>query len=204
MKRKIITLCTLVAFACSLTGCITVSEEHKGAAKGAGIGAATGAIAGAVIAPGGSKTKGAVIGGLAGALLGGLIGNYTVDKKLTAEQTAAKYNFQPTSGGEVRIESVTVVPTVVTPGGKVDVTATYALLSASPDSPAMVTQTCEIRHNGELVGNPEASVSHTGGTYSSTIPIMLPADAKKGSYTVYTTVKTAYGKDSKETSFTVQ
>lgn len=129
MKRTAIALLTLATFTLSgLTGCITVPEEHQGAAKGAGIGAATGALAGAILAPEGAGLKGAVLGGLAGALVGGLIGNYTVDKKLSAEQTASKYNFQPSSGTMVRIENVTTTPTTVRPGDKIDIQTTYALL----------------------------------------------------------------------------
>ena len=43
-----------------------------------------------------------------------------------------------------------------------------------------------------------------GGTYTSSVPLFLPTDAKKGTYTVITTIKTDVGKDSRETSFIVQ
>lgn len=205
MKHGFIAAFTLAAFTItSLTGCVTVSEEHKGAAKGAGYGAAAGAIAGAVLAGEGSRTKGAVLGGLAGALIGGLIGNYTVDRKFTAEQTAARYNYQPASGTMVRIENVSTTPTSVNAGEKVEIQTTYALLTPSASDQTNVTESVEIRYGGDLVGNPEATVAHTGGTYTSTIPIILPADAKKGNYKVITTVKTDSGKDTRETSFTVR
>lgn len=205
MKKNIIALVTLAAFTFTgLAGCVTVSEEHKGAAKGAGYGAAAGAIAGAVLAGEGSRTKGAVLGGLAGALIGGVIGNYTIDKKQTAEQTAARYNFQPSSGAMVRIENVTAAPTSVKAGEKVEIQTTYALLTPAADAQTAVTESVELRHEGNLVGNPEAMVSHGGGTYTSTIPIILPADAKKGTYRVTATIKTATAKDTREASFTVQ
>ncbi|AJE04111.1 glycine zipper domain-containing protein [Geobacter pickeringii] len=205
MKRNVIARATLAAFTfTTLTGCVTVSEEHKGAAKGAGYGAAAGAIAGAVLAGEGSRTKGAVLGGLAGALIGGIIGNYTIDKKQTAEQTATRYNFQPSSGTMVRIENVGVTPTSVRPGEKVEIQTTYALLMPNANSQASVTESVELRHEGDLVGNPETMVTHAGGTYTSTIPIVLPADAKKGTYRVIATVKTESGRDTRETTFTVR
>lgn len=205
MKRTITTLLTLATFTLSgLTGCVTIPEEHQGAAKGAGIGAATGALAGAILAPEGAGLKGAVLGGLAGALVGGLIGNYTVDKKMSAEQTANKYNFQPSSGTMVRIENVTTTPASVRPGDKVDIQTTYALLAPSNDSQMDVTEAVEIRHEGDLVGNPQATVAHTGGTYTATIPIFLPPDAKKGTYRVTSTISTPTAKDVRESSFTVR
>lgn len=205
MKIRLISLITLAAFTVGgIAGCVSVPKEHEGAAKGAGYGGVAGALAGAVLAGEGSRTKGAVLGGLAGALIGGVIGNYTLDKKLTSEETAAKYNVQPSSGTMVRLENVTTVPTSVNPGERVEVQTTYALLASSASEQVGLTESVEIYYGGELVGNPEAMVTHTGGTYTFTIPIVLPADAKKGSYRVISTVRTATAKDSRETSFTVR
>ncbi|NVN92015.1 MAG: hypothetical protein HXX11_15645 [Desulfuromonadales bacterium] len=204
MKTRILALCTLVAFSLGTSGCITVSPEHEGAAKGAGIGAATGAVAGAVLAGEGSRVKGAIIGGLAGALLGGVIGNYTVDKKRTAQETTARYAYQPTSGTVVRIENAHTTPTVVKPGGTVNLEATYAVMAPSSNDQVDITESREVTLDGDLVANPEVTVQHTGGTYSTSIPLILPQDAKPGSYRVITTIKTASGKDSRQSTFTVK
>lgn len=205
MKIKLITLLTLAAFTLvGIAGCITVPKEHEGAAKGAGYGGAAGALAGAILAGEGSRTKGAVLGGLAGALIGGVIGNYTIDKKQTAEETAARYNVQPSSGTMIRLENVTTIPASVAPGERVEVQSTYALLTPTTGEQVALTESVEIYHEGELVGNPEAMVTHSGGTYTFTIPIILPKDTKKGTYKVISTVKTATAKDRRETSFTVR
>ena len=98
MKLRIASFLTLVIFFLGMSGCASIPEEHEGTAKGAGIGAVAGALGGAIIAGEGSRTKGAIIGGLAGALIGGVVGNYTVDKKKTADETSNKYNYQPDSG----------------------------------------------------------------------------------------------------------
>lgn len=204
MKMRIAALLTLTAFLAGASGCVTVSEEHKGAATGAGLGGVTGAVAGAVLAGEGSRTKGALIGGLAGALIGGVIGNYTVDKKKTAQETTAKYDYNRSAGTVVRIETATTTPAVVSPGGTATLEATYAVMAPSNDTQVAITESREVTLNGELVGNPEVNVSHTAGTYHTSIPLILPADAKKGKYRVITTIRSAAGKDSRETSFTVQ
>lgn len=204
MKLRIVTMLTLLTFVLGMSGCATVPQEHEGAAKGAGYGAVAGALGGALLAGEGSRTKGAILGGLAGALIGGVIGNYTVDKKKTAAETSSKYNYQPSAGTVVRIEGATAMPATVKPGDKVDLNATYALLSPAADSQINITESREVRLAGELVGNPEVNVSHTAGTYTSSVPLFLPADAKTGTYKVITTIKTAAGKDSRETSFVVR
>lgn len=204
MKNRITALLTLSAFVFGISGCATIPEEHQGAATGAGLGGAAGAVAGAVLAGEGSRTKGALLGGLAGALIGGVIGNYTVDKKKTAQQTSDKYAYNPASGTVVRIEAAASKPAVLSPGATTNLEATYAVMAPSADSQVSITESREVTLNGELVGNPEVTVSRTAGTYSSTVPLILPADAKKGKYKVITTIKTAAGKDSRESSFTVQ
>jgi hypothetical protein len=106
-------------------------------------------------------------------------------------------------GTVLRIEGVTAMPSVVKPGEKVDLNATYAVL-APTDTDLNITETREIRMGGELVGKPEVNVTRRGGTYSSTVPLFLPSDAKPGTYTVVTTIQTEKAKDSRETSFTVK
>ena len=204
MNMRLAAMVTLTAFMFGTSGCVTVSEEHQGAAKGAGLGGLGGAVAGAILAGEGSRTKGALIGGLAGALLGGVIGNYAVDKKKTAKETSSKYAYEPSSGTVVRIETAAVTPSVVSPGGTANLEATYAVMTPSSDSQVAITEIREVTLNGELVGNPEVNVKHSAGTYRTSVPLILPNDAKKGKYRVITTIKTESGKDSRESSFTVQ
>jgi uncharacterized membrane protein len=203
MKYRIISIVTILAFMVVLFGCASIPEEHKGAATGAAVGGATGVLAGAVLGKSGSKTGTAIIGGLAGALVGGLIGHYAYDQKKTKEETAQKYAYQSSMGTVLRIEGVTAMPSVVKPGEKVDLNATYAVLAAT-DTDINITETREIRIGGELVGKPEVDVTRRGGTYSSTVPLFLPSDAKPGTYTVMMTIQSENAKDSRETSFTVK
>jgi uncharacterized protein YcfJ len=204
MYLRIVSVVTFLMFILGMSGCATIPEEHQGAATGAGIGALAGAVGGALIAGEGSKTKGAIIGGLAGALVGGVIGNYTVDQKKSAPETATKYNYQSSAGTVVRIEEALAKPARVRPGDKVDLEATYAVMTPYPNTQVNITEAREVRLNNELVGNPEVNVSHAAGTYTSSVPLFLPADARKGTYKVITTIKTDVGRDSRETSFIVQ
>lgn len=203
MKKKIISLVTIAIFGLVIMGCGTV-QEHKGAATGAGVGAATGAAAGAVLGKKGSKVETAIIGGLVGALVGGAIGHYAYDKKKTQQETAQKYDYKSAEGTMVRIEDVSAVPATVKPGDKVELGATYALLSPSADADIKITEIREIRHDGELVGRPEVIVTHKGGTYSSTVPLFLPQNAKTGTYRVLTTIQAPNAQDSRETTFIVR
>lgn len=199
MKHKIVAIVTILSFMVVLFGCASIPEEHKGAATGAAVGGAAGVLAGAAL----GDTKGAIIGGLAGALVGGLIGHYAYDQKRTKAETDQKYAYQSSMGTMLRIEDVTATPATVKPGDKVDLKVTYAVLEAA-DKDVNITETREIKMGSELVGKPEVSVIRRGGTYTSTIPIFLPADSKTGTYSVVATIQSQNAKDSKGTSFTVK
>ena len=164
---------------------------------------ATGAIAGALLGSKGAKTEMAVVGGLLGALAGGAIGHYAYDQKRTKEETAQKYNYQSSEGTLLRIEDVAIIPEIARPGDKVEMKMTYAVLGVAAGKETEFSEIREIRYQGELYGKPEVTVSRQDGTYSSSIPLMLPSDAKKGKYIVTMTVKGASISDSKESSFQV-
>lgn len=180
-------------------GCSTVSE-NRGAATGAGVGAATGAAAGAIF---GRSTGAAVIGGLLGALAGGAIGHYGYDQKQNRQETAKTLNYQPSSGNMIKVENVDVSPANVAPGAEVNLGMNYAVLTPSGTAETPITETREITHNGKIVGNPEVRVTRPDGTYTSTLPLQLPANAEKGEYKVRMTVKGPAGSDSRETAFRV-
>jgi len=200
MRHKAIALLTALVFLV-VTSCATIPEENKGAATGAGIGAATGAVLGAVV---GRNVSGAVIGGLLGALVGGAIGHYYVDQKKTRNETASQYGYRSTQGNMLRMEEASVVPQTVSPGGTVEMKMTYAVLTPAETTEVSVIEKREIRHNGELVGNPEVTVTHKGGTYTSSIPLTLPADAKKGLYVVTNTVQSGTLSEQLQSAFTVR
>ena len=183
-----------------LVACASVPEEHKGAATGAGVGAATGAVAGGLI---GGGTKGAVIGGLLGGLAGGAIGHYGYDTKRSASDTAKAYNYQPSSGNVVKIEEASATPSTVQPGQPVDLKMTYAVMTPNPGQAINVTETREIRFGNEVVGKPQVNVSRSGGTFTSNVPLTLPSNAQRGTYTVTNTVQAEGVTDTKQFTFNV-
>jgi uncharacterized protein YcfJ len=190
----------LLFFISLLSSCATIPEEHKGAATGAGIGAATGAVAGAIL---GKDTQSAVLGALAGALVGGAIGHYAYDQKKSREETQQTYNYKSDYGTVLTLEEVSSVPKSVYPGQTVELKMTYAILNPTPDVQTSITETRMITHNGNMVGNPEVRVTRTDGTYTSSIPLHLPADAEKGTYVVKSEIKSDNAKDSREFTFSV-
>jgi hypothetical protein len=204
MYRKIVSIVVILAFMIGVFGCASVPQEHKGATTGAGVGAATGVAAGALLGSAGAKTEMAVLGGVLGALAGGLIGHYAYDKKNSKENTSKKYNYKSSKGVFVKIENASVVPLTVKTGEKIDFRMTYAVLGAKSGSELSVTETREIKYIGELFAKPKMYVNREDGTYSSSIPITIPADAKKGKYTVRFAVTSQNASDSREMSFTVK
>ena len=57
--------------------------------------------------------------------------------------------------------------------------------------------------SGNMVSNPEGRVTRADGTYTSAIPLHLPADAGKGTYVVTSEIRSDNAKDSREFTFTV-
>lgn len=200
MKTKILAIVLCIALVLPVLGCETVSER-PGTATGAGVGGAAGAIAGAAIGDGGAGQ--AVVGGLLGALIGGAIGYYAYDRDRDADETSRVYNYSPAEGNLINIEEASAVPQTVRPGDEVNLRMTYAVLTPDRAGETQVTEIREIRHNGELVGRPSVTVARTDGTYTSTIPLRLPPNADPGTYQVTETVESSFGRDSRQTSFSV-
>lgn len=184
----------------AVSSCATVPEGHTGAATGAGIGAAVGGTAGAVL---GKDTKSTVLGALAGALIGGAIGHYAYDQKKTRDETQQAYNYKSTYGTVLTLEQASSIPASVRPGETVELNMTYAILNPSSDVQTAITETRTITHNGALVGRPEVQVTRADGTYTSSVPLRIPADATKGTYVVTSEIKGENVKDTKEFTFTV-
>jgi hypothetical protein len=103
----------------------------------------------------------------------------------------------------VRIDRVQAQPSLLRPGDTVNLNATYSILSPS-DQLVTVRETREVRLNGELVANPAVDVARQTGTYSTALPITMPATARAGRYEVTTTVASGDLRSTSTTSFSVQ
>lgn len=177
-------LILVLALTLGLAGCETIKENPK-TAVGTGAGAATGALVGGLI---GRNTTGVVVGGLLGGLAGGAIGQYLDRQDRTRAQTAAATGYSPAQGDLVRVEQVQVTPNPVRVGGTVNLLVTYAVLVPQADRTVAVRETREVRHDGALVANPTTEFHRQGGTFTSAMPVTLPATAGRGVYEVTTTV----------------
>ncbi|MEK6778704.1 MAG: glycine zipper domain-containing protein [Candidatus Deferrimicrobiota bacterium] len=202
--RKI--LCAAVAavfLSTLLTGCAqtgqTVRENPK-TAIGAGTGVVGGAVVGGLI---GGK-RGAVIGGLLGALTGGAIGRYFDQREKDLSQASREHGYSPSQGTRLKIESVRSNPAVLAPGETVNINLTYAVLTPSADRQVLVRETREILVNGTSVGKTSIDITREGGTWKSTVPVTLPANAASGNYRVVASVESGGGKDIDETFFKVR
>jgi hypothetical protein len=201
MRTKIFSVVVGFIMISLLASCQTIMTEHPGAAVGAGAGATTGAVAGDLI----GKGVGAVIlGGLLGGLGGGLIGNYAYDVPRNREQTVSEYNYNSSQGTILRIENASALPHIVRPGEVVDLRMTYAVLTPVSYEEINLTEIREIEHNGQLVGNPEIREERTGGTYSTTVPLRLPPDARRGEYKVRYIVESRNASDTMVAYFRVE
>lgn len=179
-----VALAAVLSASAILGGCETIRENPK-TSIGAGTGAAAGGVAGGLI---GRNTTGVVVGGLLGGLAGGAIGYYLERQDRNATQAASEVGYKPAQGTVVRVEQVQANPGSVRAGQTVNIVATYTVLTPQSDQTVAVRETREIRHNGALVANPTTEFSRTNGTFTSALPITLPADAGRGAYEVTTTV----------------
>ena len=178
-----VALAAILSASVALGGCETIRENPK-TSIGAGAGAAAGGVAGGLI---GRNTTGVVVGGLLGGLAGGAIGYYLERQDRNRTQAASEVGYSPGQGTVVRVEQVQANPASVSAGQTVNIVATYTVLTPQGDQVA-VRETREIRHNGALVANPTTEFSRTDGTFTSALPITLPANAGRGAYEVTTTV----------------
>lgn len=173
-------------------------EQHKGAAGGAAIGAGAGLILGGAAGGG----KGALIGGLLGALAGGAVGHYAYDQKRNQAQTNQTYAYTEPNAS-VRVESVSVKPKTVRRGERVELTYSYAVLTTS-QGPVQIKEIREIYQGGTLWSSPEVQVERTGGTYQSSVPVVIPGDTKAGTYRVKFVAQAGTAKDAREATFVVK
>jgi outer membrane lipoprotein SlyB len=211
MARKFLALAVILVFSVSLAGCVTESgyySPERSTAAGALGGAATGAAIGSIIgAATGSPATGAWVGAAAGGVLGA-VGGYLYaehrNSEIRSRQAAAQtYNYNPSQGNMVRVDSATANPSSVSPGQQVNLGMSYTILSPS-NVPTSVTLVREVRYGGNLVGQPyQTTVTNYNGTFSDTVAYSLPSNASRGTYTVTERVVSSYGTDQRDAYFTV-
>ncbi|MGA7577225.1 MAG: glycine zipper family protein [Desulfobaccales bacterium] len=212
MFRRILALVMIIVFPLALAGCMNETgfySPSQSAAAGTLGGAATGAALGSIIgAATGNPATGAWVGAATGALVGGVGGYLYAEHRnsemLSSQAAAQNQNYNPSQGNLVKIDRVSVDPSVIAPGGQVNLQENYTILT--PDNtPTSVTLVREIHFGGQMLGQPyQYKVSNNNGTFTDSVNYVLPKDAAAGQYTVTSRVITSYGSDQQDAYFTVQ
>ena len=122
----------------------------------------------------------------------------------TREQAVARYNYCPTGGCVLRLDSVQVRPFRARQGEILTLITAFTILT--PEQVAIpVTISREIFFQGKSLGKvKEMESSKLNGTWTQEINFSLPVNAVPGDYTMVTQVSTGYGMDSKNAQFRVE
>lgn len=144
----------------SLFGCATDGYYDTPRSAGAGAlgGAATGAAIGSIIgAATGSPATGAWVGAATGAVAGGVGGAlyaaHQNQRQRDYRAAAQSYNYTPSQGSVVDINTAAVSPNSVAPGQRVNMELTYTILTPSNTS-VPLTISREVKKDGVTVGQP--------------------------------------------------
>jgi hypothetical protein len=124
-------------------------------------------------------------------------------RSYTREQAVAKYNYCPTGGCVLRLDSVQVRPFRARKGESLTLVTAYTILTPEQVTiPVSISR--EIFFKGKSLGKTKEMQSRkANGTWTQEINFSLPANAAAGDYTVVTTVSAPYGMDSKNAQFSV-
>jgi len=181
MNKPIASALAILIAATHIQGCTNMSQTEQGAA----IGAITGGVLGAAVSK--NKGQGALIGVALGAIAGGLIGNYMDKQNATRAEAAKKYNYDQ-RGDKLEVESTTVAPQTVSPGGSVNASVQYTALQPNDAQEIRLTETRTLVAGKETYDLGKREVMRPQGTHTSTAKLNLPKDLPKGSYTLVTTI----------------
>ncbi len=134
----------------------------------------------------------------------GFVLGHQETSRLGREAAVAKYNYCPTGGCLVRIETVEVQPDITKKGGTLHLTTTYTILTADGVSIPVVTSR-EIFFKGQSLGKTkDIATRRDNGTWKQEIDFALPENVAPGLYTLVTKINTGYGGDQRLVQFLVQ
>jgi len=185
----------LLSVALVAAGCQTYGEA---AGLGGAIGAGTGALIGHH-----NPVAGALIGGAVGALAGVVAHDIKVKRARTAQETAQQYNYQPSQGEVLKMESNEALPSAVRPGNLVEGTMQYALLGVGSQG-AQVVETRTLKRGDQIIAESSKTVVRGDGTWVSTQQFQLPNNAPLGQYTMEQVAQTPRSRIMGTSVFNVQ
>jgi hypothetical protein len=198
MKKRVLCMLTVAAVSAAVVcaGCQSYGEA-------AGLGGVLGAGAGAIIGnQSGHAIEGALIGGALGAVTGLIVHDIKAKKQKSREATAQQYNYQPSQGEMLTLESSQAMPSTVVRGNLIEASIQYALLGAGS---TQVTETRSVNRGSQVVAEVSSKTfTREDGTWVSTQQFKIPENFEPGVYTVYQVVQTPQSRIMGSSSFTVQ
>ena len=203
LRQGISLLLCVLLIAGGTLGCAAIEEQvkaHPQTAIGAGVGTAVGLLTGGLIF---RSATGTLLGGLIGGLAGGVIGNVMESRSRDRAATAQQYDYSPAQGTMVRIEAVEADPGQIRAGDTVNLNLRFAVLASNPQQTVLVSERRQIFFNNSTVGDSTLQAQRQAGTWTSSQPVTLPANAQGGSYRVVMTVKAEGTEATQQTNFTV-
>lgn len=179
------------------TGCQSYGQA---AGLGAVLGAGTGAIIGN---QSGHSGEGALIGAAVGGLAGLIAHDVKARKAKEAQATAAQYNYQPTQGEMLTLESSQALPSSVKRGNLIEASIQYALLGSGGG--ARITESRTLRRGDQVIAEVSTkNFTRDDGTWVSTQQFKIPDNVEPGTYSVFQVVQTNQSRISSTTQFQVE
>ena len=187
--RGLLSAVVVAASVAGLTGCETTGES-------AGLGALIGAGAGALIGAGsGHAAAGALIGAAVGGAGGAIshdVRETRAEKRRTASETYARYNYEPVETVRTTtpsrslslvFEDASVVPSRIRRGAMVEGTMQYAVLGSGAGRD--VTETRIIKMGSEVISQVSSKTfTRNDGTWVSRQEFRIPESWAPGEYTL--------------------
>lgn len=202
MVKKIVKpVSILLTLALAAAGCEQLSQNKQ--AAGAIGGGLIGAGLGALVAGKKHRAKGALIGAALGAAAGWGIGKYLESRERTAVDTNRIHNYSANQGVRVELIGAAANPNATSPGGTINLQTTYAIMAPNVNQSIPITETRTITFNGTQVATKTQNVTRAPGTYTTALPITLPANAARGTYHLTVTVAAAGVTKQQASTFTV-
>jgi hypothetical protein len=204
LMRKRISIIALLLLPSVFVGCATKDSNNQ--VMGAGGGAAIGALLGQAL---GRDTKSTLIGAAIGAALGWgtvkLMG-YKSKPVRSAEDDARIYGLSShTDSPLVKIQRGTSNPKEVHAGDKVTINTDYSLQLPAEVKSTEVTEGFVLKKDGEKIADlPPKTLQYGSGGFLSEAVIVVPDNAKPGTYVIEHKVQAGSSYDVDESVFLVK
>jgi hypothetical protein len=133
----------------------------------------------------------------------GFYGNSMEQSRQTREDIIAREGYCPSGGCVLRLDQVEIKPDRAKPGATLVLSTTYTILT--PEQIALpVSITRDIYYQGKSLGRTKSvDMRRNNGTWTQEINFTLPPNAAPGTYTLITSINTAYGTARDSTEFQV-